>query len=102
MPGIRIEQDRALRVITSVMRGKMPPPEVNALARAICDGLIASTPGKPGPYRAIPKHVGGDRLIDFREALGAVLKREDPVDVSWRVWEIVYSFGRELPATEVV
>ena len=97
-----IEQDKALRIMSQMLReeGKMLPGPANDLAAAICRRLVSSMGTPKAPQltahriiRQFPPH-GSSFETDLAKAVPAVDRQ-----MAREIWGIVYSHGRDLPAT---
>lgn len=105
---IKIEKDKAERIIAQVLRDdkKLIPAEANRLASTIATRLQTSMsmPTRPALRgdRMIPKSPPGGYLQDndFLKAVRKVVGVDG--DQAQKIWETVYSFGRDLPDDVVV
>jgi hypothetical protein len=104
---IKLSRGKAERLIALILRDekKMLSDEANTLASAICNRLQAAMamPTKPGlrGQRMIssspPGYFGDDDYVDaVRNVVDVDAKQ------ARRLWEVVYSFGRDLPDDVVV
>ena len=105
---IKIEKDKAERIIAQVLRDekKMLPSDANALAATVAKRLQTSMPMPTRPAlrgdRMIPMSPSGSYSQD-NEFLRAVRKVVDAdAEQARKIWETVYSFGRDLPDDVVV
>lgn len=104
---IKIEKDKAERIIAQVLRDekKMLSSESNTLASTIATRLQTSMPMPTRPA------LRGDRMItmhppgygsdsQFLKAARTVFDADDAQ--ARQLWDVVYSFGRDLPDDVVV
>jgi hypothetical protein len=104
MVDIQIDADKAERIIAQILRDERGflPADANAVAANICRRLSTSmaTPTS--------RSLDGCRIIarnpphgsDF--AIAVANKLKEAKDRAWtasEVWDLVYSYGRDLPAT---
>ncbi|HEU0147960.1 MAG TPA: hypothetical protein VFR21_13935 [Bradyrhizobium sp.] len=102
MTDLRIDRDKAQRIIAQVLRddGNVQPAKANELASQMCGRLRTSMarPSKPGlrGYRIIdyrPPYEQSEAFIaDVKKFLAAVDKR-----TAEKLWELVYNRGRDMP-----
>jgi hypothetical protein len=106
MPEIRIDQDKALRLIAQRLRdgAKMSSVDANAMATTIVSALTSSMPlpKKPGlmNWRMIPQLPPRIALAE----IAATMKKYDvaPEFDAEHLWHAVWEHGRELPADVVM
>jgi hypothetical protein len=100
MAVIRIERDKAERMVAQILRDeqKMLPAQANVLAANICKRLqlAMGSPTKPGlsGYRLIHRWPPDD--TEFSEEVGSKLADIDE-RLARVLWEMVYERGTELP-----
>ncbi len=104
---IKIEKDKAQRIIAQVLRDEkqMISSDANALALVIAARLQASMPMPTRPAlrgdrmiaRHPPGHFGNE---DYLNAVRKVVDADE--EQARKLWEVVYSFGRDLPDDIVV
>jgi hypothetical protein len=101
MPEIRIDQDKALRLIAQRLRdgAKMSSADANTLAATIVIALTSSMPlpKKPGlaDWRMISPSPPRDALAEIMAAL-----KKYEIGPEWtaeRLWHAVWDHGRKLP-----
>jgi hypothetical protein len=97
MPDIKIERIKAHRVITAILRGKLSPPDVIAVATAICDGLIAATPERPSvSRRSLSRYPDRDTKDAFKAAVCGIVQHVDGAQAE-KIWEAAFDLGNDLP-----
>ena len=103
MAEIRLDADKAARVVTQVLRDeqKMLPEPASKLAATISKRLLASTPSpahrSKEDYRVIPPWpvVGSDFAFAVANKLAET--ESDPALFPEELWKLVYERSRTLP-----
>jgi hypothetical protein len=107
MADLRLDKEKAQKIITQVLRdeGRVLPDKANELGRKASDRLHASMamPIRPAlqGFRMIPSSPSYEQrehfISDVKKYLADVDER-----TARKLWEIVYSYGRDLPDDIVV
>jgi hypothetical protein len=105
MADLRIDKDKAERLVALILRDTMLPADANALASNICNRLYAAMelPVKPGlrGYMMIQDSPPYNKRADFTAEVSRHLANGDE-DTAEAVWKMVYSYGRKVPDDIVI
>jgi hypothetical protein len=105
---LRVDKDAAHRLMARFLREhtKVAPAKVSELASQLTDQLVAAMPAPTRPglrgWRMIPQYLPSDKRDDILDDVRSGFRRDVNYDELNGLWDIIYEYGRDVPADVVI